>query len=302
VILEWSCTDGGSGVVASAVITTVSTDGAEQAATGTCADHVGNSASDTRAGIDVDTTAPTVETPVSSVNPKPVAQWTSVTAAAADGLSGLAGGELFVGADPGPGQGTPMAVLGTTLTATIGSSLTSGVYTLCVRSRDRAGNWSPPACAFLVVYDPTGAFVTGSGRIDSPAGAYRADLTLSGRADFGFVSKYKQGATTPSGNTRFQFKTAGFDFNATSYDWLVVAGARAQFKGRGIVNGAGDYGFLLTAIDGDVPGGGGVDRFRIKVWDRDGGGAVVYDNQPGAPDDADATTASDAGAITIHKG
>jgi len=26
---------------------------------------------------------------------------------------------------------------------------------------------------------------------------------------------------------------------------------------------------MLTAIDGDVTGGGGADRFRIKIWDND---------------------------------
>jgi hypothetical protein len=38
----------------------------------------------------------------------------------------------------------------------------------------------------------------------------------------------------------------------------VVAGARAQFKGSGRINNAGDYGFLLTAIDGQRPGGGSI--------------------------------------------
>lgn len=47
-----------------------------------------------------------------------------------------------------------------------------------------------------------------------------------------------------------------------SYDWLVVAGSKAQFKGTGTINGAGNYGFLLIAIDGTP------DRFRMKIWDK----------------------------------
>ena len=74
----------------------------------------------------------------------------------------------------------------------------------------------------MVVYDPAGGFVTGGGWINSPAGAYRADPALTGRANFGFVSKYKKGAT-------------------------------------------------------------------------------VYDNQPGALDNADPTTAIQGGSIVIHK-
>jgi len=77
----------------------------------------------------------------------------------------------------------------------------------------------------------------------------------------------------------------------------VVAGARAQFKGTGTINGAGNYDFMLTAIDGALPGGGGVDRFRIKIT---GPAGVVYDNQPGGGDNDDPTTALGGGSIVIH--
>jgi hypothetical protein len=49
-----------------------------------------------------------------------------------------------------------------------------------------------------------------------------------------------------------------------------------------------------------VTGGGGIDRFRIKIWDAAGGG-VVYDNQAGAADTADPTTSLGGGNIVIHK-
>ena len=133
-------------------------------------------------------------------------------------------------------------------------------------------------------------FVTGGGWITSPAGALAGRPELSGKASLGFTSRYAKGAKVPSGQTQFEFSLGGFQFNSTSYEWLVVSGSRAQYKGQGVVNGGGDYGFLLTANDGQVSGGGGVDRFRIKVWDR-ATGSVVYDNQPGAGDDAAASTA-----------
>ena len=104
----------------------------------------------------------------------------------------------------------------------------------------------------------------------------------------------------PSGNTQFMFKEAGFNFASTSYDWLVVGGAKAQYKGLGTVNGQGNYRFMLTVIDGDVNGGGGVDRFRLRVWNEATGG-VVYDNQMNAPDDATPSTALGGGSIVIHK-
>lgn len=87
-----------------------------------------------------------------------------------------------------------------------------------------------------------------------------------------------------TGNTEFQFKAGDLNFHSTDYQWLVVAGARAQYKGSGSVNGAEGYSFMLTGIDGDLLGGTQPDRFRIKIWETTTG-VLVYDNQP-ATDDA----------------
>ncbi|HUP78291.1 MAG TPA: matrixin family metalloprotease, partial [Pirellula sp.] len=94
---------------------------------------------------------------------------------------------------------------------------------------------------------------------------------------------------------------ANFNFKSTSYEWLVVSGAKARFRGVGTVNGAGNYGFELTAWDGQVSGGGGVDKFRIKIWNNNQGNGVVYDNMMGAADGADPTTTLGGGSIVIHK-
>jgi len=40
----------------------------------------------------------------------------------------------------------------------------------------------------------------------------------TGKATFGFVSKYKKGATVPTGNTEFVFKAADLNFHSTSHD------------------------------------------------------------------------------------
>jgi hypothetical protein len=154
---------------------------------------------------------------------------------------------------------------------------------------------------YVVVYDPDGGFITGGGWIDSPAGAYSANPSLTGKANFGFNARYKKGANAPDGQTQFDFKVANLNFHSASYEWLVVAGARAQFKGTGTINGTGNYGFMLTAIDGQITGGGGVDKFRIKIWDKNQADAVVYDNQQKASDDGDAATALGGGSIVIHK-
>jgi len=173
-----------------------------------------------------------------------------------------------------------------------------GVYPVAVTVTDDDGGVVTSRFEYVVAYDPHAGFVTGGGWIDSPAGAYVANPILEGRANFGFVSRYARGATIPTGQTQFRFQLAGFNFHSVSYELLVVAGARAQFKGRGTVNGEGDYGFMLAATDADRPGGGLTDAFRIKIWDR-ATGAVVYDNVLGAGDDASPTSIVD-GSIVVH--
>jgi hypothetical protein len=96
---------------------------------------------------------------------------------------------------------------------------------------------------------------------------------------------------------------AGFNFHSESYYWLVVSTFKAQYKGTGTVNGVSGYEFLLTAYDGQVSGGGGVDKFRIKVWILGQPNNVVFDNNLGASDDIDSANpqAISGGSIVIHK-
>lgn len=126
------------------------------------------------------------------------------------------------------------------------------------------------------------------------------DPTFTGKAILGFQSRYQHGATVPTGSTEFRFQMANLKFSSTIYEWLVVAGARAQFKGTGTINGSGNYGFMLTAIDGQINGGGGTDKFRIKIWNTNNGDAIVYDNQMGATDSTDPATVLGGGSIVIH--
>jgi PKD repeat protein len=156
----------------------------------------------------------------------------------------------------------------------------AGIYNVCLTVNDGIAD-SEAVCTIAVVYDPSAGFVTGSGSIDSPVGAYRPDESLSGKATFGFLSKYKKGASTPEGRTEFEFRAGYLDFHGTAMDWLVVSKdqSTAQFKGSGTVNGGLDqngnaYKFMLWAGDGEP------DTFRIRIWWEDDAGAEydVYDN------------------------
>jgi sugar lactone lactonase YvrE len=158
-----------------------------------------------------------------------------------------------------------------------------GVYTVRLTVTDDDGGAGTSTFQYVVVYDPTGGFVTGGGWFTDPA--------TGSKAHFGFNPKYQKNTTIPKGET--EFKLSGLTFKSTSHDWLVINGAKAQFKGSGTINGAGDYGFLVTVIDGTP------DKVRIKIWDNTTG-EEFYDNQPGSPDYADPVIEIGGGSIQVH--
>ena len=297
VTVSFGCTDGNSGVVSPGSQVVLTSQGAGQSASGSCMDLAGNSSMLTVSSINIDKTAPGIANLGATPTTQQVGGVAGLTANLSDGLSGLNGWEYTVNG------GTPVSLpaTGSTLDAT--AQLTQsmpGVYSVCGKTFDLAGNSTAEECIYVVFYDPNGGFVTGGGWFTSLPGSYNAEPSLTGKATFGFVSKYLPGKSVPAGNTEFQFKAGNLNFKSTSYDWLVVAGARAQYQGSGTINGSGDYEFTLTAIDGQVSGGGGVDKFRLKIRQK-GSGGVIYDNQQGDADSADPTTALGGGSIQIHK-
>jgi len=111
----------------------------------------------------------------------------------------------------------------------------------------------------------------------------QSSVTLYGTVDLN--AKYVKNQSAPIGNT--QFKAAGIDFKSTSYDWLAVAGAHADYQGTGTINGSGSYGFRVSATDG-----GSADTARIRIWDKTTG-ATVFDTASELP--------LGGGNITVHK-
>ena len=189
------------------------------------------------------------------------------------------------------------------VTAVVPAFAETGVLNFCVSGTDSASNTGEEFCTFLAVYDPAAGFVAGGGWIDSPANACHLTAAcqgLTGKANFGFVSRYQKGAQSPTGNTEFQFKAGDLNFHSGTYEWLVVSNHRAKYKGVGTINGGGNYGFMLFAIDANLTPSTDVDLFRIKIWDKDNGDLVVYDNELGGADDADPTTEIGGGSIKIH--
>jgi len=147
----------------------------------------------------------------------------------------------------------------------------------------------------LVVYDPDTGFISGAGWINSPPGAYVKDPSLTGKAQFAFISKYVKKSNTPAGHTAFMFQAGDLNFQSSSYEWLLVTQPYTRFKGTGTINGEGGYEFMIWAQDSDATYYSDIDTFRIKIWRKeDEEEIVIYDNG--------IENAVEGGNIIVHEG
>jgi hypothetical protein len=323
-VIHFTAADGGSGVSTSTVPAdrTLTDQGTNVGTSATIYDVAGNRAMASISGLKVDTVAPAlgaiaITQAGQAVTSSPIAYSSTATYAASstfgDSTSGF-GGSSWNWDTTGstmmrPGTGPTAGAAGGTLSDSYQYS-GPGVYTVTLTTDDQAGNHTEQGFKYVVLYDTTAGFVTGGGTVNVPAGSYTVNPALSGPANFGFVAKYQKGSNTPTGNTEFNFQVGSLRFKGTSYDTgsLVVSAARATYKGTGTINGAGNYKFMLVAIDDQINGGGGYDRLRMKIIDNNStsptNGQVIFDNQINTDDNAalsDSTIVTADSSIVIHK-
>ena len=239
--------------------------------------------------VTVTNTAPVIHSVIPDAALIPVNSLVNLTIAFSDNENNITGTAI----DWGDETITTIANLSHTYSET-------GVFPVVLTLTDACGETVMEVYEFIVVYDPSAGFVTGGGWIESPPGAYVADPVLTGRANFGFVAKYLKGKSVPEGSTEFQFRAGNLNFKSLNYIWLVISGSKAQFKGTGTINGTGNYGFMLSAIDGNLMTIPATDKFRIKIWDIDAGDVVIYDNEINTSESEEATTAISGGSIVIQ--
>ena len=152
----------------------------------------------------------------------------------------------------------------------------------------------------IVVYDPNGGHTYGGGWFSSTAGSLKTNLTATGKASFGFAANYFKKSTLPKGETEFVFKVGDFEFNAINFEYLSIAGVKAQIKGSGKIKGLqSGINFIMTVLDGAT--NGTPDKIRMKIFNKNSG-QVYYDNQTGASDADDPATAVGNNSVIFVSG
>jgi hypothetical protein len=190
------------------------------------------------------------------------------------------------------------------------------LYTITTTCTDASGNVTTKTSTVFVppnqkngpytVFTAANSFV--SPKVSGVPAAVSATPTtnplIMGMINFDFSSKPETARSTKAeskGENLVNFILGNLEFRALNYDFRELSGVRTQFKGYGKVNNETGYKYLLTVIDGQAPKGGGVDKFRIKIWN-DKTGEVIFDNQLGDDDNADPTTpVGDGKSISFPK-
>ena len=246
---------------------------------------------------DVNGNAATCSSTVTVVNDPPIVTPIHSTAVFVDGAAGTpaGNGEFSVTATDPEGQMVSYSwsttctggTFDSTTTPSVKLSVAAGtepaICSVSFQVCDVCGACTSEQITVSVV-DPAAGSVKGGATIQSPAGSLVSDPAFAGEAIIEFDSKYKGGASTPSGETTFTLSSSGFNFVSTTYEWLVVTNAAqcAKYKGEGTLNGETGYGFVLTACDNDKPGIG-EDTYRMQISNKNAKHALVYDNLSNSP-------------------
>lgn len=171
-----------------------------------------------------------------------------------------------------------------------------GIYTVTLTVTDSSGMSTTVQKKITVV--GTGTYLAGEGWFMSPPGASRMAKKRGGIATFAVLSN--AGNARGAAQANVEFTAAGISFRSQQIDAQSIRGGSVQYSGRGSVNGAGGYSFILHGVTGTSNG-----RIRVRIWHYAPGSKVEvvdYDNQ--LDSSASGTdlrgTLIGEGAITIH--
>lgn len=260
VSVTYNCVDntGGSGVASYTQPQTESADG-KYVLTGSCTDNAGN-ASSVNVSVNLDQTAPTLGTPSWVANPVTEGSNTTLDVPASDNLSGVVGGEYYIGStDPGQGNGTSMMFNGTTgnLCASLGSNLAPGTYQVNVRAEDAAGNWSTITTTTLTINS-----------IKPTVGAISAPATVAKATSFSTSSTFTDPGATGTFKAQWDWGDCQ-NSNGTSCDTTSGTVTAPSGTTPGSVTGSHSYAnpgsYIITLSVTNADGLTATNTFTIAV-------------------------------------
>ena len=166
---------------------------------------------------------------------------------------------------------------GVGIAETTAANLPEGAYYVVVRPEAANSYYGGPASlpAALTVYEPTGQFTTGGGRVDLDDGSH---------STFSINIRYNKRATHVQGRAHYIFRQDGLDYFVKSnrLDGFVVQDDTAAVQGKASITATdpvtgevfeigGNYTFVIRIVDNGEPGRD--DVYEITVRDPDG---IVY--------------------------
>jgi hypothetical protein len=257
--------------------------------------------------VTITNSKPVVTSVLSSAGPIfPVSTATTLTAVWTDELAGGPYTVTFIWND-GTANTVLTGVSGFTASATHTYN-TSAVFEPSIRVTDACGNQSNVVSGvstyqYLAVYVVGSQFTTMGGWYNTPAGSYMAQPAFNGRVNMGNVVKPVSGVFKGELELNINdYNLKVHAVNPTTWDYLTISGCCfAQFRGSCKVNNVTGYKVLVAQTDINYSCGayGGNNLIRVKVWNSTTG-QVIYDTQPGDPDNALPTLPLNGGAIQVH--
>ena len=116
--------------------------------------------------------------------------------------------------------------------------------------------------------------IKSDGWFDSEPGSYLADPTISGPLYFNMNLHNINHPNSAQGVVKIKFPPANINLIGNRLECLLVEEDVITVRGEGKNIGKGEYGFLVTAVDGGSSG----DLIKITIWDKLDGDKVIYDN------------------------
>ncbi|HEY2804854.1 MAG TPA: DNA/RNA non-specific endonuclease [Gemmatimonadales bacterium] len=183
------------------------------------------------------------------------------------------------------GDGSNDVVTGEGSSAASHSYSAAGLYFVTVTVTDKdGGSTTATSTRYAAIYDPSAGFTWADGRFadGAPETAHLVDDV-----------RYTAGLIT--GYVNFTSGDRTLSFTNGRPGWMVVSGNQVIIHGATSITGrSGTFNFLVVTIDH----GGVQDGMRVKITDSNG--VVIYDNQPGQPDNSTVTSPAKGYATVRH--